>query len=118
MRRTHIKAVQTIDAGTFLVNNTSGSGTGTGSVTVNSGTLGGGGTISGAVTVNAGGTISPGNSVGSLTLQNNLTFSGASGNLATYFVELSGATSDKLAITGALDLRLYDQITFSGTPEK
>ena len=55
----------TVNAGTLKVNNTLGSGTGTGAVAINSGgILGGNGTISGAVTVN--GTISPGNSPGTL----------------------------------------------------
>jgi autotransporter-associated beta strand protein len=57
----------TISAGTLLVNNTSGSGTGTNSVTVNSGgTLGGSGIVSGAVTVNSGGHLAPGASIESL----------------------------------------------------
>jgi autotransporter-associated beta strand protein len=52
----------TVNGGTLLVNNTAGSGTGMGNVTVNTGgTLGGTGTITGTVTVNAGGTIAPGN---------------------------------------------------------
>jgi fibronectin-binding autotransporter adhesin len=64
----------TVNAGTLLVNNSSGSGTGSGAVVVNSGaTLGGTGTIAGAITVNSGGHIAPGASiesldVGSLTL--------------------------------------------------
>lgn len=54
-----------ISGGTLLVNNTSGSGTGTGGVTVQSGgTLAGTGTISGAITVQAGGTFAPGNGNG------------------------------------------------------
>ena len=62
-----------INAGTLLVNNTSGSGTGTGNVSVNSGgTLGGTGSISGAVTNNSGGIINPGASAGTLTLGNGL----------------------------------------------
>ena len=53
----------TVEAGTLLVNNTAGSGTGTRSVTVNNAgtTLGGTGTMTGAVTVNAGANIAPGN---------------------------------------------------------
>jgi autotransporter-associated beta strand protein len=51
----------TVSGGTLLVNNSTGSGTGTNSVVVNSGAvLGGTGKISGAVTVNSGGHISPG----------------------------------------------------------
>jgi fibronectin-binding autotransporter adhesin len=57
----------TISGGTLLANNTTGSATGSGAVTVNSGgTLGGTGSVSGAVTVNANGTIAPGTSIESL----------------------------------------------------
>ena len=56
-----------VQAGTLLVNNTTGSGTGSGGVTVsNAGTLGGTGAISGAVV--CAGVISPGQSAGTLTL--------------------------------------------------
>ena len=59
----------TINGGTLLVNNTSGSGAGTGGVTVQSGgTLAGNGSISGGVNVQSGGTLSPGNGVGALTV--------------------------------------------------
>lgn len=58
-----------ISGGTLRANNTTGSATGTGAVTVNSGgTLGGSGIITGAVTVNSGGKIAAGNSVGTLTV--------------------------------------------------
>ena len=57
----------TINDGTLLANNTNGSATGTGAVTVNSGgTLGGTGAFTGAVTVNSGGTLAPGASIGTL----------------------------------------------------
>ncbi|MDY0170433.1 MAG: LamG-like jellyroll fold domain-containing protein [Thermoguttaceae bacterium] len=63
-----------LDAGKLLVNNTAGSGTGTGPVTVNSGgTLGGAGTIAGATTVKTGGTLATGTSIGTLTFGNSLT---------------------------------------------
>src|SRR6185295_17698389 len=54
------------------------SGTGTGGVTVNGGTLGGNGTIAGAVTVNSGGTVTPGtaSAIGELTLNSVPTFNG------------------------------------------
>ncbi len=56
-----------VNAGTLLVNNTSGSGTGTGTVTVHAGaTLGGTGTIAGQVT--GAGRVSPGTSAGILTV--------------------------------------------------
>ena len=44
----------TVNQGTLVINNQSGSGTGTGSVQVTGGTLGGSGTITGAVTVGTG----------------------------------------------------------------
>jgi len=47
------------------VNNTTGSGTGAGAVTLNGGTLAGSGTIAGTVSVSS--SISPGNSIGTLT---------------------------------------------------
>jgi autotransporter-associated beta strand protein len=45
-----------VNAGTLLVNNSTGSGTGSGTVMVNTGTLGGNGTISGLVTMSSSGT--------------------------------------------------------------
>src|SRR6185436_419940 len=55
--------------GRLLVSNTTGSGTGTGAVTVSSGaTLGGTGKIGGAITVNSGGIVAPGESIGMLTV--------------------------------------------------
>ncbi len=66
----------TVNGGTLLVNNTTGSGTGTGNTVVvnNGGTLGGTGFITSTVTVNSGGTLAPGsNGVGTLTLRSNLT---------------------------------------------
>ena len=90
----------TISAGTLLVNNSGGSGTGTGPVTINSGTtLGGTGIISGAVTNN--GNISPGSSAGTLTLGGGLNLSGG----GTYVWELAtnsttAGSFDKIALTG------------------
>lgn len=53
----------TVSQGTLLVNNTSGSGTGTAAVNVTSGILGGSGTISGPVTVSSGAIQTAGDSV-------------------------------------------------------
>src|SRR5207253_2813421 len=59
----------TVSAGTLRVNNTTGSGTGTGNVTVAStATLGGGGSIAGNVIVNSGAHVAPGNSIGTITV--------------------------------------------------
>src|SRR5437667_12036642 len=80
--------------------NTSGSGTGTGAVVVNSGAaLGGTGTISGAV-INSG-TVAPGSSPGTLHVGGSYT-QGSSGTLA---IELtSTANYDVLAVTGDANL--------------
>jgi fibronectin-binding autotransporter adhesin len=88
----------TISGGTLLVNNSSGSGTGSGAIAVNGGTLGGSGTISGAVTVNSGGTLAPGTaSIGTLTINNSLTLSGT----ASFRVNKSGSTFTSDQVAGA-----------------
>ncbi len=67
-----------VDRGTLIINNTAGSGTGTGRVVVNNGTLGGTGTITGAVTIGGGArsaVLMPGvNGIGLLTIQSTLAF--------------------------------------------
>jgi autotransporter-associated beta strand protein len=70
----------TVSAGLLLVNNTSGSGTGGGAVTVNGGILGGTGSIAGIVTANAGGTLAPGtaSALGTLTLNSAPVLAGTS----------------------------------------
>ena len=62
-----------VDAGTLLVTNVSGSGTGAGAVGVfNNATLGGTGRVAGAVTVSTGGTLRPGlNGAGTLAVGGN-----------------------------------------------
>lgn len=66
----------TVNAGILVVSNTTGSATGSGPVTVNSGTLMGQGAISGAVNVTASGTIVPSLSLGTLTLSTAPTLNG------------------------------------------
>lgn len=67
-----------VAAGTLLVNNISGSGTGSGTVMVNSGaTLGGSGTIAGATTIASGAVLSPGNSPGNLTFGSGFVLAGS-----------------------------------------
>jgi autotransporter-associated beta strand protein len=101
----------TVSAGTLMVNNTTGSGTGTGAVTVASaGTLGGTGSVTGLITNN--GKIAPGDgvTVGTFHANGGVT-NAASAHLA---IELSGATSDVLAVTGNLDLSAADFLDISG----
>jgi T5SS/PEP-CTERM-associated repeat protein/autotransporter-associated beta strand protein len=85
-----------LNGGNLVANNTVGSATGSGSVTVNSGAaLGGSGFIGGLTTIESGATLAPGNSPGTLTFANGLTL--ANGSILEF--EL-GTTSDLLRITG------------------
>ena len=94
----------TVSLGTLLVNNTAGSGLGSGNATVNGGTLGGSGKFTGSVTVNANGTLAPGASIeslasGAVTLNDLSTFG--------YEVDSSVATSvggDLQVVSGGLSL--------------
>jgi autotransporter-associated beta strand protein len=105
----------TVNGGTLLVNNTTGSGTGTGAVAVNTGaTLGGSGIISGSVTVNAGGTLAAGNSPGVLTLGANLTL-GVGSTLAVELTGLAAGTQyDQIAMSAATGTVTLDNT--SGAP--
>ena len=91
-----------INGGTLLANNASGSGTGAGNVTVNSGgTLGGTGIISGLVTNNSGGTLSPGSSgIGTLTLNGNVVLNVGSTN--TFEVDGTTPTNDVVTLAGTV----------------
>jgi fibronectin-binding autotransporter adhesin len=108
----------TVNAGTLLVNNTTGSGTGTGAVNVSAlATLGGTGTISGLTTVVSTGVLSPNTTgtIGTLTLNGGLTTTGAS----LVFDLSSPASSDKLDLgaTGVLtSTGGLNAFTFAGTP--
>jgi autotransporter-associated beta strand protein len=89
----------TINAGTLLANNTSGSGTGTGAVNVNNnGTLGGTGSVAGLVTVNTGGAVAPGaGGIGTLTAAGGLTLN--TGSILNF--DLGAPTmADLLNVTG------------------
>ena len=88
----------TVNDGTLLVDNTTGSGTGSGAVTVlGAATLGGSGVIGGPLTVN--GTLAPGNSPGTLTVNNDLVVN----NGAVLQYQL-GASSDLTVVNGNLTL--------------
>jgi fibronectin-binding autotransporter adhesin len=106
-----------VNGGTLLVNNSTGSGTGTGRVNVNSGTLGGNGTISGAVNIGDGAgsvdaILSPGNNIASIRM----------GNLALnsdgrYTVDLNGtsATSDQTHVSGTVTIAPASTLSLSVT---
>ncbi|BCX46404.1 PEP-CTERM domain protein [Haloferula helveola] len=92
----------TVSGGQLIVNNTSGSGTGSGAVQVASGAqCGGTGSIGGTLTVNSGGTVIPGasdgNGTGTLTL-------GGLDLEGTYHCDMSGTETDTLAVAGTLTL--------------
>jgi autotransporter-associated beta strand protein len=90
-----------VNGGTLLVNNTSGSGTGTGAVTVGSGgRLGGTGSIDGAVTDS--GKLIPGgtSNAATFTLNGGLTLTTG----ASLDYELSSLAQDKIAVSGNLNL--------------
>ena len=90
----------TVSSGVLLVNNTTGSGTGLGPVSVSGGVLTGTGIISGSVTVSSGGTLAPGNSLGTLTISNNLTL--ASGSVTLVRVQPSPPTNSAVKVSGTL----------------
>jgi autotransporter-associated beta strand protein len=92
-----------ISDGLLLVNNATGSATGSGVVELNGGTLGGTGVVAGAVSFTAqGGLIEPGNSMGTLTVGGlNMSSSGP----AALRIEINGASDyDSLAVNGSVTL--------------
>jgi len=100
--------------GILLVNNTTGSGTGSGNISVGANTtLGGTGTISGNVTAN--GLIAPGDggtSIGTLTV-------GAStfGSTGSLNIDLGAGASDKLVVNGNLSLNALTALNLFGTAD-
>jgi len=95
----------TVNAGTLLVNNTTGSGTGSSAVTVNNSgsVLGGTGTISGSVSIASSGAILEGGTGTTGALQK-LTISGALSMSSGSIIELAlgaGGAHSTLALTGA-----------------
>src|SRR5713101_4819680 len=105
----------TVNAGSLLVKNRTGSGTGTGAVQVNAGTLGGTGIIAGAVTVgngtSSGAILLAGNgatSPGTLTINNTLTFN----SLSTYKCVLN-RTRAKASEAAALGVTINSNVPFT-----
>ena len=93
-----------VQQGTLLVNNSTGSGTGSGPVDVSSGaTLGGHGSIDGLLTIEAGGTLAPGTSVGQFGVQDVVFDPGA-----IFEVEIgeltAGSEFDQLVASGMVTL--------------
>ena len=105
----------TINGGALLINNVSGSGTGTGAVNINSGgTLGGTGTITGLVTNNSGGSLSPGvGGSGKLTLSGNVIL--LSGSTNTFTVNGSTPTNNSVVVGAAVTYGGVLNIVTNGT---
>lgn len=94
----------TVNAGTLELN-----GTLTSATTVKTtATLKGSGSSTGTLSVESGGIVAPGNSIGTLG-------AGATTLAGTYVCEVDATTSDVLAVTGALDLT-GATLELSGTP--
>lgn len=93
----------TINGGKLTVANTTGSATGTGTVSVNNtGTLAGSGSVAGSVVVYSGGTLSPGNNaIGTLTIGGSVVFQSNSKTS----IEVSGTTNDKFAVASSIVLK-------------
>ena len=91
----------TVNGGALIVNNTAGSGTGSGPVSIGSGAeLGGNGTIGGQVSFAAGATLAPGsNGSGTLAIANDLGL-----NNASILQFQLGTISDQVSVTGDLTL--------------
>jgi autotransporter-associated beta strand protein len=97
----------TVSAGSLVVSNNSGSGSGTGAVQVTAGTLGGGGTISGAVTVGTGsgtgaflGPAHGTNKQATLTTQSAMTFNADATYTYTFKAKRNKARTDKVVANG------------------
>ncbi len=113
----------TVNDGTLLVDNTAGSGTGSGVVTVlGAATLGGNGVIGGPLTVN--GTLAPGNSPGTLTVNNDLVINngavlqyqlGTSSDLTVVHGNLTLGGTLNIANSGGLGMANYPLFTYTGS---
>lgn len=100
----------TVSAGTLCVNNSTGSGTGSGALEVFAGaTLSGQGIIGSATTIDNGATLAPGNPGGRLTITNSLTLNDSS--LLPFGL---GTNSDSVAVSGDLALTGQLSVTNSG----
>jgi len=92
-----------VSGGSLIVANSQGSGTGTGAVTVSSGTLGGSGIISGAATIGTGAFLAPAGGTqtrATLSIQSGLAFSGNSTYTYTFKAKRQQAKTDKVVANG------------------
>jgi fibronectin-binding autotransporter adhesin len=99
-----------IKEGKLLVNNKTGSGTGTGSVVVYSGAaLGGSGFVSGKIKVSEGGAIEPGSDMGTLTVTNNITLE--TGSKLIIDIDKATGKNDLLVLSASKTLTINGNLT-------
>ncbi|VBB48018.1 putative Autotransporter-associated beta strand repeat protein [uncultured Paludibacter sp.] len=92
-----------VSGGMLVIRNTSGSATGTGTLTVSDAILSGTGTVGGLTIISANGKIMPGLSettIGTLTMQKNVSLT----STATTIMKVSNTSNDLLNVTGTLYL--------------
>ena len=113
----------TVSAGTLVVSNRSGFGTGTGAVSVNAGTVGGSGMISGALTVGtgsgAGAFLAPAHGTkrqAILTIQSGFTFNSDATYTYTFKAKGNKAKTDKVIANG-VTINSGATFAFSGTAQ-
>ena len=89
--------------GVLMVNNTTGSGLGSGHVNVHAdGILSGKGSVSGPVMINEGGILAPGSGNGTFTVNNNVTI--LRGAILSVEIDKTTLKNDLLAVTGTLNM--------------
>jgi autotransporter-associated beta strand protein len=95
-----------VSNGALVVNNATGSGTGSGAVAIRSGaTLGGTGFISGVTTIEGGAILAPGDVVGKLTFNSSLTLAG--GSTSRFELNKTQVTNDVA--------RVFGNVAYGGT---
>jgi len=92
-----------VNAGTLMVNNSTGSATGTGAVVLNQGgILAGSGAVAGRVTVNSGGILAPGNGVGKLSCDSDVVV--VEGGILEIDILQGTPANDILRVRGTLQM--------------
>jgi autotransporter-associated beta strand protein len=95
----------TVATGTLDADNASGSASGTGNVTVDSGaTLAGNGTLSGGVTINSGGTLAPGSGGTAILTAGSLTLASGSNLDIVLNGNTAGSGYDQVSVNGAVSI--------------
>ncbi len=99
-----------VSGGTLMVNNTTGSGLGTGAVNVfPEGILAGNGSVTGSVSVFEDGILTPGNGIGTFTVSNDVNVQ--TGGVISVEIDKTNKKNDLLNLTGTLTMSGKLQIT-------